>query len=62
MDIRDADVVEEMLDNLQEEKDIHDQIADVISRPGTEMFDDVRNLLLVFNFPSQVESTGRSFE
>ena len=37
----DADAVEDMLDSLQEEKDIHDQIADVISRPGTEMFDDV---------------------
>ena len=37
----DADTVEDMLDSLQEEKDIHDQIADVISRPGTEMFDDV---------------------
>ncbi len=38
---RNADTVEDMLDNLQEEKEIHDQIADVISRPGNEMFDDV---------------------
>jgi hypothetical protein len=46
----DADVVEDMLDNLQEERDIHDQIADVISRPGTEMFDDVRQTFACMTF------------
>ncbi len=48
----DADAVEDMMDNMQEEREIHDQIADAISRPGNEMFDDVRNyrLLLAFSY------------
>jgi len=36
----DADKVDEMMDELQEEKDIHDAISEAISRPGQELFDD----------------------
>lgn len=36
----DADKVDEMMDDIQEEKDIHDAIADAISRPGKDLFDD----------------------
>lgn len=36
----DADKVDEMMDDIQEEKDIHDAIADAISRPGQDMFND----------------------
>lgn len=36
----DADKVDEIMEDIQEEKDVHDQISDAISRPGQEMFDD----------------------
>jgi len=36
----DADKVEDIMENLQEERDIFDQISDAISRPGQELFDD----------------------
>lgn len=36
----DADKVDEIMDDIQEEKEVHDQISDAISRPGQEMFDD----------------------
>lgn len=36
----DSDTVDEMMDDLQEEKDIHDAISEAISRPGQELFDD----------------------
>jgi len=36
----DADKVDDMMDELQEEKDIHDAISEAISRPGQELFDD----------------------
>lgn len=36
----DADKVDEIIDDLAEEKDIQDAISDAISRPGQEMFND----------------------
>lgn len=36
----DADAVDEIMDDIQEEKDIHDSISDAISRPGQFLFDD----------------------
>lgn len=36
----DADKVDEMMDEIQEEKDIHDSIAEAISRPGQDLFND----------------------
>jgi charged multivesicular body protein 4 len=36
----DADKVDEIMDDLQEEKDVHDAISEAISRPGQEMFND----------------------
>jgi charged multivesicular body protein 4 len=36
----DADKVEDMMDEIQEERDIHDQISDAISRPGQDLFND----------------------
>lgn len=36
-----ADDVDMLMDAIREEQDISDQIADAISRPGQEMFDDV---------------------
>lgn len=36
----DADTVDEIMDDIQEEKDIHDSISDAISRPGQFLFDD----------------------
>jgi len=36
----DADKVDEMMDDIQEEKDIHDQISEAISRPGQDLFND----------------------
>jgi charged multivesicular body protein 4A/B len=35
-----ADTVDEIMDDIQEEKDIHDAISDAISRPGKDMFND----------------------
>lgn len=35
-----ADTVDEIMDDIQEEKDIHDAISDAISRPGRDMFND----------------------
>jgi charged multivesicular body protein 4 len=36
----DADKVDEIMDEIQEEKDIHDSIAEAISRPGQDLFND----------------------
>lgn len=36
----DADKVDEIMDDIQEEKDVHDAISEAISRPGQDMFDD----------------------
>mmetsp|Transcript_16514 Transcript_16514/g.33003 ORF Transcript_16514/g.33003 Transcript_16514/m.33003 type:complete len:232 (-) Transcript_16514:158-853(-) len=36
----DADKVDEIMDDIQEEKDIHDSISEAISRPGQDLFDD----------------------
>jgi hypothetical protein len=33
--------VDEIMDDLQEEKDVMDQISDAISRPAQDLFDDV---------------------
>jgi hypothetical protein len=42
------------MDEMQEEKDIHDQISDAISRPIGDPFDDVRRFL---KFPTSFFST-----
>jgi len=36
----DADKVDEIMDDIQEEKDIHDSISEAISRPGQDLFND----------------------
>ena len=36
----DADKVDDIMDSIQEEKDVHDQISEAISRPGQDLFDD----------------------
>lgn len=36
----DADKVDDIMDEIQEQKDIHDAISEAISRPGQDMFDD----------------------
>lgn len=36
----DADKVEDLMDEMQEEKEIHDAIADAIAKPASDMFDD----------------------
>jgi charged multivesicular body protein 4A/B len=36
----DSDKVDDMMDEIQEEKDIHDAISEAISRPGQDLFDD----------------------
>lgn len=36
----DADAIEDIMDDIQEEKDTHDAIAEAISRPALDMFDD----------------------
>lgn len=36
----DADKVDEIMDDIQEEKDVHDAISEAISRPGQDMFND----------------------
>lgn len=36
----DADKVDDIMDEIQEEKDIHDSISEAISRPGQDMFND----------------------
>lgn len=36
----DADKVDEMMDEIQDEKDIHDSISEAISRPGQDLFND----------------------
>lgn len=37
----DADRVDQMMDDMEEEKDVADQISEAISRPAQDMFDDV---------------------
>ena len=37
----DADKVEDILDELEEEKEIHNAISDAISRPANDLYDDV---------------------
>jgi len=48
---RNADKVEDILDEIQEQKDLHDTISDAIARPGQDMFDDVRLLKRFFLLP-----------
>jgi len=36
----DADKVDDIMDEIQEEKDIHDSISEAISRPGQDLFND----------------------
>jgi charged multivesicular body protein 4 len=36
----DADKVDDIMDEIQEEKDVHDAISEAISRPGQDMFSD----------------------
>lgn len=36
----DAEKVDEMMDEIQDEKDIHDSISEAISRPGQDLFND----------------------
>lgn len=36
----DADKVDDIMDEIQEEKDVHDAISEAISRPGQDMFND----------------------
>jgi len=36
----DVDKVDEMMDEIQDEKDIHDSISEAISRPGQDLFND----------------------
>lgn len=36
----DADKVDDLLESIQEQKEIHDTIAEAVARPGQEMFDD----------------------
>lgn len=48
----DADKVEDILDELEEEKEIHNAISDAISRPANDLYDDVSKLfypLRMFN-------------
>mmetsp|Transcript_15487 Transcript_15487/g.14018 ORF Transcript_15487/g.14018 Transcript_15487/m.14018 type:complete len:222 (-) Transcript_15487:55-720(-) len=55
----DVDKVEDLLDSIKEQNDIHETIADAISRPGQEMFDDdqlLEELALVGNEPGKVQN------
>ena len=36
-----------MMESIQEQKDLQDTISEAISRPGMEMFDDVRILIIL---------------
>ena len=37
----DAEKVQDMMDDIQEEAQLHNEIADAISRPGQDLYDDV---------------------
>jgi hypothetical protein len=37
-----------MMDEMQEERDIHDQISDAISRPVGDPFDDVSETVFLY--------------
>ncbi len=37
----DADKIDDLMDAMQEEKDVADQISDAIARPAGDLFDDV---------------------
>lgn len=39
----DANRVDKIMDAIEEERDLADQIAEAITRPGQDMFDDVRH-------------------
>jgi hypothetical protein len=39
-----------MMDEMQEEKDIHDQISDATSRPIGDPFDDVSSDICIYTF------------
>lgn len=43
---RDSDRVDDLMDAMQDEKDIHDQISDAISRGHGDAIDDVSTLFL----------------
>ena len=36
----DAETIEDIMDDLAEEKNLHDEISDAIARPGQDLFDD----------------------
>lgn len=38
----DADKIDELMDDMEEEKETADQISEAISRPAQDLFDDVR--------------------
>ncbi len=38
---RDVDKVEDLMESIQDQKDLQDAMAEAISRPGQDMFDDV---------------------
>lgn len=43
----DAGTVDDIMDDIQEEKDIADQISEAISRPGQQLFEDVIRIIVV---------------
>ena len=49
----DADRVDDLMDDMAEEKDTADQISNAISRPAQDMFDDVRLRLILLCLPHQ---------
>jgi hypothetical protein len=46
----DSDKVDDMMDAMQEERDIHDAISEAISRPAQDMFDDVSSIFMLLFF------------
>lgn len=40
----DAGTVDDIMDDIQEEKDLADQISEAISRPGQDLFEDVSSM------------------
>lgn len=43
----DEDAVDDLLQSIQEQQDVHNAISEAISRPGQDMFDDVCFLLII---------------
>ena len=46
----DAERVDELMDDMAEEKDTADQISDAISRPAQDLFDDVSTIVNSYNY------------